>query len=175
MKIDREGSKLVISLPMDEDDRHDFLMEMRFIMFHGWLDKNTAVFDTSVHSIDVTAKACVIIARVAERMKFEITESAKEMLAEMRQKYEEKLDAERKAKEAEWARQRAIEKLKSGCMFCLSLKTDGNKWVCEKSGTPCFTSASEIEQLYEEWKETKVFRRPTPFPNRECPHTEVLR
>lgn len=175
MKIDRNGDKLVIYLPSEGESRIDFFHGTFGVFYQEWIDGNTPVFDTEVFSLSATAASCKLIQSVAKRLGFEITDGANALLEKIAEKHEEWMHAER-IKEAErMARERAILRLKNGCGFCLSLSWNGKAYICKKNEKPCATSAEEIERLFEEWKETKMYVRPTPFPNSECTEIEVLR
>jgi hypothetical protein len=176
MRIDVDGKKLVIHLPQKgESARQDFLHSTFGILYHEWRDSNTAVYDTEVFGLTTTAKDCRCIKYIAERLGFDITNGARALLEEIAEKHEELARANRIAEAEEMARKRAIFRVKQGCGFCPSLKWNGRDWECKKNGKRCATSAEEIERLFEEWKETKVFIRPTPFPNSECEFFEVLK
>ena len=176
MRIWREGCKLFIEVPPKGDnDRPAFFAELLGVVFAGWRSANTVIYDTQTFSLSATAAHVKRIAWAAEKRGYDISEKARLLMREIEQKREEELEIERMIEEQRSARKRAISKLKNGCIWCGFLSFDGKKYVCSASGKPCVTDSEEIERLFEEWKQTKVYTRPTPFPNEECQYLEVLK
>lgn len=176
MKIERDGEKLIIKLPPQGDEkRRAFLYDTYEVLYQEWYDKNTPVFDTGCFGLGATAKYCSWIEKIARRHGFEITDEANALFEEIAKRQEQAEEEKLRREMKELARKKAVSLLHVGCGWCESLKWDGNRYICEKHDMPCVTSAEEVEWLFELWKETKSFRRPTPFPHKNCEELEVLR
>ena len=176
MRIWCEGSKLFIEVPPKEDkDRTPFFSELSGVMFAGWQDSNTVIYDTQAFSLSATAAHVKRITWAAEARGYDVSEKARLLMREIAQKREEEREIERMIEEQKSARKTAISKLKNGCVWCGLLSFDGKKYICGANGKPCVTDSEETERLFEEWKQTKVYTRPTPFPNKECQYMEVLK
>ena len=176
MKIDRQETCFVITLPdKGANERIEFLSALRGVIFREWQDKNTPIYDTTLFSISATGNTCAAMKFIAERMGFEITPSANELFEEIALKHAEWYDTVRKTEEYKKARERAFMRVKYGCGLCEYLSWNNREYVCKKNNKPCSISNDEVELIFEEWKETKILRRPTPFPNKECDELEVLR
>ena len=176
MRVWNEGSKLFIEVPPKGDkDRAPFFSELSDVLFAGWQNANTVVYDTNTFSLRATAAHVKRIVWATEKRGYDISEKARSLMQEIEQKREEELEIERIIEEQKRARKTAISKLKNGCGWCGLLSFDGEKYVCGANGKPCVTDNEEMERLFEEWKQTKVYTRPTPFPNKECQYLEVLK
>ena len=176
MRIWKEGTALFIEVPeKGTNDRTAFFSELSDVLFAGWQNANTVVYDTKTFSVSATASHVQKIVCATEKRGYDISEEARLLLREIEQKREEEREVERMIKEQKRARETAIFKLKRGCEYCGLLSFDGEKYVCGANGKPCVTDSEETERLFEEWKQTKVYTRPTPFPNKDCRYLEVLK
>ena len=176
MRVWNEGSKLFIEVPPKGDkDRAPFFSELSDVLFAGWQNANTVVYDTNTFSLRATAAHVKRIVWATEKRGYDISEKARSLMREIELKYEDEREVERMIEEQKKARKTAISKLKNGCGWCGLLSFDGEKYVCGANGKPCVTDNEEIERLFEEWKQPKVYTRPTPFPNKECQYLEVLK
>ena len=176
MKIWNEGAKLFIEVPpKGENDRSAFFSELSGVLFAGWEDTNTVVYDTQAFSVRATATQLRRIVLATNKRNYTVSDEARRLMQKIKRKDEEEREIEQMIEEQRESRERAISKLKTGCGFCGLLSWDGEKYVCSANGKSCATDNEEVERIFEEWKQTKVYVRPTPFPNKECQYTEVLK
>lgn len=176
MRIWNEGAKLFIEVPeKGENDRSVFFSELSGVLFAGWQGENTVVYDTQTFSVRATAAQLRRIAFATNKRDYTVSDEARRLMQKIKRKDEEEREIEQMIKEQREARERALSKLKTGCGFCGLLSWDGDKYVCGANGKPCATDNEEVERIFEEWKATKAYVRPTPFPNKECQYTEVLK
>lgn len=176
MRIWSESSKLFIEVPeKGTNDRTAFFSELSGVLFAGWKDENTVVYDTNTFRLSATAAHVKRIIWTTKSRGYDISPKAYALMRKIEQKREEEREVERMIEEQKRTRETAIFKLKNGCGRCGLLSFDGEKYVCGANGNPCVTDNEETERLFEEWKQTKVYTRPTPFPNKECQYLEVLK
>ena len=176
MRIWNDGSKLFIEVPPKGDkDRTPFFSELSGVMFAGWKDVNTVVYDTQTFSVAACESHLKRITWAAEKRGYEISKEARLLMRDIEQKREEEREIERMIEEQKRARKTAISRIKNGCGLCGLLTYNGERYICGANDKPCVTDSEEIERLFEEWKQTKAYTRPTPFPNEECQYLEVLK
>lgn len=175
MFISRNKNWLVIGLGEKESNRSDFFYSLRGIPFAGWLDKNTVTYNTTAFCEETTAKHLQRIESAAKTRGVQITDSASELFDDFARKLEEINKAKQEAEERETAKKRAICKTQYGCGWCDSLSWIDGKPFCGHTNSYCEIDSVETERLFEEWKLTKVYQRPTPFPVKGCKHLEKLK
>lgn len=176
MRIERNGDRLFIEVPpKGENERTEVFSKLSNVLFAGWKDENTVIYDTTTFSIKTTAWQLRMIKEIAKSKGYSISDEASLLFAKIARKYEEEKEIERMVEEQRRTRETAISKLKTGCKFCGLLKWDGKRYVCGANDIPCATDPEEAERNFEEWKITKVYSRLTPFPNNQCQYLEVLK
>lgn len=176
MRIWNEGAKLFIEVPeKDKNDRSVFFSELSGVLFAGWQDTNTVVYDTQTFSVRATAAQLRRIVWATSKRNYTVSDEARRLMQKIKRKDEEEREIGQMIEEQREARERALSKLKTGCGFCGLLSWDGDKYVCGANSKPCATDNEEVERIFEEWKQTKVYARPTPFPNKECQYLQSLR
>lgn len=118
MKIDRDGTKIIIHLPTDKWKREYFLKKTMWVLYHGWIDDDTLYYDTTVFSDSTAASACCAIYSVAKQLGIKVSDDAALMFAEMEEKRKEyelknqlKRDQEFLDKQAKAAKQRFVLKI----------------------------------------------------------------
>ena len=68
----------------------------------------------------------------------------------------------------------ALSKKQNGCGWCKELRHKGHGHVCEYTQKNVRYKNDDIELAFENWKETKIYETPTPYPNAECPYIKYL-
>ena len=180
MRLYLEGRKIFIKLPEDELDRRAALGSMSSVIFHGWKDKTTLWFDTSVFSELGTAKMVNLIrhaARLYKRVGAEISDEVQALFDEYKAIEAREREERLKKEEEESKRMKAQSYVANGCRFCVHLKLDERRnWYCGKHEKRCLQNAREVEMLFEVWKENgyKGFQTPTPYPVNECEYVKEL-
>lgn len=176
MKIDREDDSLIIGVrDIDSEEYSDFFYALRGIMFERWIDSNTVAYNTTLFSEETTARELRHIRTAATNFDVHITESADEIFTKYEKLLEEIELAERIANEKKLAEERAKCKVKKGCCLCTHLKWINGKPFCEYVGEYCKVDDNEVEYLFEVYKQTKIYSRPTPFPVDGCKFIEEAR
>ncbi len=177
MRVRSENGRLLIDFAeSDKKSRGDFFYALSEIPFAEWLGDTEIAYDPTLFSERSAYLHMRKIQNAAKTYKAELTEDAAELIERYREKYEACEAARLEQEMRQTERRRAQTKLQHGCGFCESLRWDHSKrrYVCKESGVACETSMLETEMLLEVWKESGVFRRNTPFPNRECKYLEVM-
>lgn len=176
MKIDRVGDNLIIDISDTEDrERSKFFYALSGVPFSGWLNSNTVVYDTALFTEQTTAIHLRRIRNSAINRGVHITSPAEELFEKFSKRLEEIEYYRRLDQEKQRAEREAACTVKIGCCLCDSLKWIKGKPFCEYVGKYCALDSNEVEDLYEEWKETKKYKRPTPFPVKGCKVIEEAR
>lgn len=176
MKIDRQGQYLIIEVGEKAPERSDFFYALSGIPFKEWLDEATVVYDTTLFAPETTAKHLRRIENASNNRGIEITEGAKEMIADYGRRLAETEDARRTFERREMEKRKAVAKLIQGCFLCEELTHNGQgRWFCKHTGELCSINPKEVELNFELWKETKVWRQETPFPCEGCKYVEYAR
>ena len=177
MKIEEIGKKLVIDFAESEEKRRGaFFYGLSGIPFSEWLSDTQVSYDPTVREDRVAYLQMRRIQNVAKTHKVPITEEACMLIETYRERYEAEEIARMEQEAMQAKRERAQAKLKHGCTVCEELEwnREQKRYVCKVSGMVCENSMEETEMLLELWKESRVFRRNTPFPNQACKYLEVL-
>ena len=67
----------------------------------------------------------------------------------------------------------AMQPVRIGCLWCSELKKEGHWYICAATGKPCWRDPEEVEEIIEEYKITRMLRKETPMPNRDCPRRKA--
>ncbi|MBQ3221166.1 MAG: hypothetical protein IJB34_04325 [Clostridia bacterium] len=181
-KIDLFGEELHIRFGDSNRQRTEFTARTQAVFYSRWAEEqeNTLVYDPRRFSLEGTAVQLSMIYKAGKIAGLDVSdeaqalfdEYAKELEALKEKRLAERLSAEGRKKQ----RDAAIRTLQAGCRPCDHLAWNGKRFVCRKHDCrECVTDAEEAERLYEAWKETRVYRRPTPFPHSECHMLDVVK
>lgn len=174
MKIDRQGESLLLDIANKNGELSNFYYELKGIPIH-FVEGNKIAYVFAVRDDEQAAKDLRLIKYLAQVHKVEITESAVAVFDEYARKLDEIVKAREEAKEKEHARNIAMSRLKNGCGLCPSIKWIDGKGFCEYAKKFCKIDSEETERLFEEWKLTKRYSRPTPFPVNGCKYLEDIK
>ena len=177
MKVFEEKGRLIVDFIKGENGkREDAFYGLSGIPFAEWVSNTEIAYDPTSFSERTAYVHMRRIKDLAKTHNGEISDGALELIERYREKYEAEEMARLLKEDAERARTNAQIKLSRGCGWCEHLKwnADKRRYECKENGLPCEKSAMEVEMLFEYWKETKIFKRATPFPNKGCKYLEVL-